>query len=234
MPLRFWISISTLLQANLLQIASENLISTIWEPCQKWEELHAIMADTWTAFMCAIKCAEKNEGRSILNETRRASRKYGNVRIVERMRKRGAIFRSLKIVDIKLSRTMFSWYMNRIAWAMLAVEITKQVANVRWNVRTCGERARYSNYFPSRVSFVKKKFFNIREVLWFVSLLSSSKEEKKNYTFLCNSATHWQVSLFTRFEFCELEIRTRIEKCDCICSLNVFKKLLFWIKTFKF
>jgi len=33
---------------------------------------------------------------------------------VERMRRRG-IFRSLKIVDIKLPGAMFSWYMNRIA-----------------------------------------------------------------------------------------------------------------------
>jgi hypothetical protein len=50
---------------------------------------------------------------------------------VENMGKRGVIFRSLRIVDIKHPRAMLSWCMNRIiCGTMLAVEITKQVMNV--------------------------------------------------------------------------------------------------------
>lgn len=99
-----------------------------WDPCQKEKELRAVMADTWTASNVVRDKVYRKDRPGGVSWMKQEKQDENTVTYVRRMRRHGGIFRSLKIVDIKLFGTMFSWYMNRIAWAMLAVEITKRIA----------------------------------------------------------------------------------------------------------
>lgn len=162
---------------------------------------------------------------SILNETRKAGRKYGNVPWEdEKTRRYFPLFEDRWYKD--------SWSDVFVVYESYRVSHAcgwnyEASCECRWNVRTRRERARYSNYFLLESAPLQEEILRYTEstsIHVFVSLLSLTWAEKKKRIIHVSAILQFRYTLsqlsfsIARFKFCEM--RTRIERRDCICLLK--------------